>query len=643
MRVNTHFFTPRCRQQNKLSPADQTRAAGGPDRFLWWSIAQNLAAPSESIGWKGGYSSRISPLTSVKRSAMESLVNVITSLPPEAVDRQRLLECLGNAEKNRIGGRMREASKWIMQVGATLHKKGGPAMPLAERVFQHAVHLAKQLDGENPQEFLLVEQEGNNPELGDAYTWLGATEAALGKTAEAETHYKAAAKAIEERGVVDLGDKLLHQCIFFRNRDNREKYEATIRRWENAIRDAHKAGDEGDVALLTSTIGCLLEKAIGIAKNPGDGLRMSARLRGGPIARCALRLEAHPLRPAKSSPSVGDVYELTAQTYDKAGDKKLCIAYLGRCAAATACSLGFAGLTPLGECLRDEHGDEGVAWTSDLLDFGKKKKETKESTSKETKESTNKDTKQKKSEIDEIVDAIEGETSDADAGKTNGKKGGAATLYDDEDRKDVDEAAVDDEGMPKREGAALQVLFSIGDGWKMRGGMPGKPEVMEGAEDVGTKLYVLGQQLFAAEAWRESQRPLRASAALIMHMPFQQGAACHYLACAYFHENMRDHGGKEERLRAYAAGAFQAAAAARLSLGPDEPKAVKEAVGSLLFLGRVLVDMNNWRDAERIHVQALEIARQSLGDEATETKNCLQAMMNLRGKMRHVKEALDNK
>ena len=98
MRVNTHFFTPRCQKtRNKLSPADQTRAAGGPDRFLWWSLAQNLAAPSESIGWKGGYSSRISPLTSVKRSAMESLVNVITSLPPEAVDRQRLLECLGNA------------------------------------------------------------------------------------------------------------------------------------------------------------------------------------------------------------------------------------------------------------------------------------------------------------------------------------------------------------------------------------------------------------------------------------------------------------------------------------------------------------------------------------------------------------------
>ena len=155
---------------------------------------------------------------------MESLVNAITSLPPDAVDRERLLECLGNAERNRRGGRMREAAKWVMQVGATLHKKGGPAMPLAERVFQHAVHLAKQLDGEGSSDLrpdlrdaLMVEQEGNSPELADAYTWLGATEAALGKTTEAETHYKAAARAIEERGVVDLGDKLLHQCIFFRN------------------------------------------------------------------------------------------------------------------------------------------------------------------------------------------------------------------------------------------------------------------------------------------------------------------------------------------------------------------------------------------------------------------------------------------
>ena len=363
-----------------------------------------------------------------------------------------------------------------------------------------------------------------------------------------------------------------------------------------------------------------------------------------------MRLEAHPLRPKNQSPSVGDVYELTAQTYDKIGDRKLCIAYLGRCAGATACSLGFAGLTPLGEQLRDEGGDEGVGFTPDLLDFGKKKKDPPSGANDAASAGGKKGNKKTDAgdEIDAIVNAIEGK--DGSSKGANGgtaekgapKKGGA-DIYDDDDRKDIDESEADDEGMPKREASALQVLFSIGDGWKMRGGVPGREEIMEGAEAVGTKLYILGQQLFAAEAWRESQRPLRTAAALIMHMPYQQGAACHYLACSYFHENMRDKGGKDERLRAYSAGAFQAAAAARLSLGPDEPKAVKEAVGSLLFLGRVLVDMNNWRDAERIHVQALEIARQTLGDEAQETRNCLQAMMNLRGKMRQVKEALDNK
>ena len=68
--------------------------------------------------------------------------------------------------------------------------------------------------------------------------------------------------------------------------------------------------------------------------------------------------------------------------------------------------------------------------------------------------------------------------------------------------------------------------------------------------------------------------------------------------------------------------------------------AVKEATGSLLFLGKVLVDMNAWRDAERVHLQALELAREALGDKVEETQQCLQAMMGLRGKMRAMQEAL---
>ena len=40
------------------------------------------------------------------------------------------------------------------------------------------------------------------------------------------------------------------------------------------------------------------------------------------------------------------------------------------------------------------------------------------------------------------------------------------------------------------------------------------------------------------------------------------------LACAYFHENAKLHEGRDAKLMTYAAGAFQSAAAARLSLGP---------------------------------------------------------------------------
>ena len=117
---------------------------------------------------------------------MEALAQAITTLPPDAVDRQRLLECLGNAERNVRVLKHKEASKWVMQVGAQLHKLGGDALKIAERVFQHAVFLAKQLDDGAP-DFIAIEFESNNTELGDAYTWLGATEAALGSRTRRRT------------------------------------------------------------------------------------------------------------------------------------------------------------------------------------------------------------------------------------------------------------------------------------------------------------------------------------------------------------------------------------------------------------------------------------------------------------------------
>jgi len=63
----------------------------------------------------------------------------------------------------------------------------------------------------------------------------------------------------------------------------------------------------------------------------------------------------------------------------------------------------------------------------------------------------------------------------------------------------------------------------------------------------------------------------------------------------------------------------------RVIYGSPWRKAVTEAVGSLMFLGRVLLDMHNWRDADKIHTQAMDISREVLGDQADLTKQCVQA------------------
>jgi len=60
--------------------------------------------------WVRHGSSRAEKWTSVS-PWMEGLAQAILStLPPDAVDRQRLLECLGNAEKNRKNGAAKPCS-----------------------------------------------------------------------------------------------------------------------------------------------------------------------------------------------------------------------------------------------------------------------------------------------------------------------------------------------------------------------------------------------------------------------------------------------------------------------------------------------------------------------------------------------------
>ena len=516
---------------------------------------------------------------------MEALAQAISALPPDKIDRQQVLRCLGNAERNCRIKKHKEAAKWVIQVGAALHKTGAEALPIAERVFQHAVYLAKQLDDGSP-DYMTVEFEANNVELGDAYTWLGATEAALGKLTEAETHYQSAAKAVADRSVYEFGDKQLHQAIFFRNRKMKDKYDATIKRWEAAIRAAGKADDrEGDVPLLQSTCALLQEKAMGLCADGVDEVRQAVKIRGGRLAEATARLEAHPLRPKGSVP-LSNVYDLTAatsrQTEERSDDDPVRPSVHRR--AGRLHALRRDGAHRRHETREGGRRRGGVerGSTGPMVWPGRRLPEEPES----------EDGKQKK--------------------RT---------------------------GVPEHERAAFERLLTIGDEWKVQGGRPGLEPPFEGAEAIGKQLYALGTRLFAAEAWVECQRPFRTAAALFVHLPYQQGACLHYLACAYFHENIKAHQGDEKRLAQFSVGAFQASAAARLSLGPKHEKAVKEAIGSLLFLARVLVmHMGEARMAERVHVQALQIARDALGEDATETKQCAQSLMGLRAKLEEIRQ-----
>ena len=51
------------------------------------------------------------------RGAMESLARaVMTSIPPNAIDRQRVCEVIGRAEGARASGRHRDAAKMLIDV-----------------------------------------------------------------------------------------------------------------------------------------------------------------------------------------------------------------------------------------------------------------------------------------------------------------------------------------------------------------------------------------------------------------------------------------------------------------------------------------------------------------------------------------------
>ena len=62
-----------------------------------------------------------------------------------------------------------------------------------------------------------------------------------------------------------------------------------------------------------------------------------------------------------------------------------------------------------------------------------------------------------------------------------------------------------------------------------------------------------------------------------------------------------------------------------------------EVAGSLLFLGRVLVEKKQFQNSERVTMQALDVSRKAFGDDGEMTKQCMSAMVGLRQRVQREK------
>ena len=542
--------------------------------------------------------------THISDEAMDQIAEAIMQIPPNAMDRQRALTLLAHCDKHAVNGRPRVASKYAMNCGAMLFKLGPPVAQLTEAVFQRAVYLAKQYDEDVP-EYMRIMLEGNNPELGDALTWVAAIEAKLGKLEQAENHYKSAAKAIEEYGnIVELSEKILHQCLFNRHRKRFEQWERVMAYWKERILVAEENG-ESDVQLLNATASYCGERANGYESR--GKFKESALYRAKKFVETCARLEAHGTRRDANPAQLSQAIDSAAQACVRAGDKMNATKLLKRAVSATAGAVELPGFYTLGEIKRIKFDDAGVSWHRALLE------------DEDNKEADDNKNGKKDGLSKDVIDFIEnGEDSREDNNDSNNKNGLVGAPRD---------PFVGDE----IEVATYEAVVKIGDKWDIKRGEEGEEEV-DGCEAVGSILLALGQVFFGFDQYKDASRPLRTASRFLAHDPSTQGVALHMLACSNFYQVGKN--GKTEdakkldrELRRQAALAFSAAAECRLN--STDPEGMKDGVSSLLFLGRVMFELGEISDAMNVTHRALDVARTGLGEDSKEAKEAMNALRHL--------------
>lgn len=506
---------------------------------------------------------------------MESLARaVMTSIPPNAIDRQRVCEVIGRAEGARASGRHRDAAKMLIDVGGALTRlQHETAVAVAEQAFQCAVQQAR-LNDEDAPEYMKNATEGSNAELGEAYASLGNCERALGKLADAEGHYKAAVKAVEDDGLEPFSNKFVLRVMVTRVRKDFQKHEQLCDAWEETIRKAAREGTESQTALLAATGICLQERAGGMAEQ--KKFNEAAELRGGKFLETVLRLQAHGLR-TKPDVLLPNVYDSIAALYLQAKDIKKALGFLHRAVASTACTECYGDkFIPEGETrgIKAEGKWDDVCWHPSLL---------------ASKKGVEQD------EVD-VVPRAPWEVSP-------------------EEKKIIDQ------------------ILGVGNKWTMKKGKEG-PEPARGANALGHILYTLGNHLMQAAKWEEAGRPLKTAAAMLQNDLDMQGNCFHLLGVVHFQiAKLPMNRARVKEILPRAASSFALAADCRIVDGKCTKKGAAESINSLLFLGRCMFELGEFEQTEQVTAQAISLGRQVLGDNAKETNEAIKAMMEFKRQM----------
>ncbi|KAK3280174.1 hypothetical protein CYMTET_11975 [Cymbomonas tetramitiformis] len=219
---------------------------------------------------------------------LESLGAYLQRIP----DGPRLVSQFGRGIEAKRKGRCSEATQLVLSIGVELYHRPDVDPNAVERFLQIAVGLASFFDTRLPEHCYHI-LSGYNSMLGDATAWLGNCLSRMQRFEEAEQCYLAAAHAVRDSDVREIGEKLLCAAQLHRlHTRNVIKHKALLTRWETLL--SERKNTEVLTLYLESKANMLQERVnLYTVRNKLDkGYSLAA----GELLTIVNKLQSYPLR-----------------------------------------------------------------------------------------------------------------------------------------------------------------------------------------------------------------------------------------------------------------------------------------------------------------------------------------------------------